>query len=135
MVPMGDEAFHTVLYDPPHTIDTRNTLFGTLEEISGLGPHLGAFKYGCYRSIKQLRKSVAEGAAECARVLKVDGVLIFKWSNSEKPYSWATDTVEKVAPMLEKTRLKIERSGARTKNQTFYVWYRKRSSTVERGPG
>jgi DNA-binding transcriptional regulator YiaG len=96
---------------------------------------MAAFKYGCYRTIKQLRQSVALGAAECARVLQADGKMIFKWSNSEKPYSWATDTVEKAAPTLFKDRLKVVRSGAHSKNQTMYVWYLKRDVPLERGPG
>src|SRR5258708_31856283 len=51
----SDKSFSTVLWDPPHTIDSRNTLFGTLPPTKGLGPHLGAFKYGAYKNMKALR--------------------------------------------------------------------------------
>jgi len=126
-LPYRDEAFEKVLFDPPHTVDSRNTLLGTIGAAGGLGPHMGAFKYGCYRSLADLRKGVFDGAAEAARVLKPGGVLIFKWSNSEKPYSWATDTVEKAAKgLLEKFRIHTIRSGAHTANFSFYAWYRKR---------
>ncbi len=125
-LPFRDATFNTVLFDPPHTIDTRNTLFGTLNPHSGLGPHIAAFKYGCYRTVDQLRKAVYRGASEACRVLTVDGTMIFKWSNSEKPFSWATDTVEKAAPRLFKYKLHIRKSGSHTQNQTWYVWYRKK---------
>jgi hypothetical protein len=91
--------------------------------MSGMGPHIGAFKYGCYRSLKDLRLGVYHGAQEAYRVLEPDGTLIFKWSNSEKPYSWATDTVEK-AGTFEKYRVDAKKSGANTGNFSFYVWYR-----------
>lgn len=123
-LPFKNDSFDTVLFDPPHTIDTRNTLLGTLEPNTGLGPHLGAFKYGCYRSVDQLRKGVYKGATEAYRVLKPGGVMIFKWSNSEKPYSWATDTVERVKGW-QKDRVALKKSGAHTGNFSFYVWYRK----------
>lgn len=124
-LPFRSDSLVTLLFDPPHTIDSRNTLLGTMGEKGGFGPHIGAFKYGCYRSLKELRSSLYEGAQEAYRVLKPGGTLIFKWSNSEKPYSWATDTVEK-AGSFDKYRVDARKSGANTGNFSFYVWYRKK---------
>jgi len=125
MLPFRDGAFEKVLFDPPHTLDSRNTLLGTMDAVGGYGPHVGAFKFGCYRTISQMRKSIWEGSKEAWRVLEKDGTLIFKWSDSEKPWSWGHDTVRQAASWkLE--RLKINGSGANTGNSTFYGWYRKR---------
>src|SRR5712692_9088777 len=68
-LPFPDATFAKVLYDPPHTVDSRNTLLGTFGYYPGGEPHLAAFKYGCYRNITQLRNAVARGAAEAYRVL------------------------------------------------------------------
>lgn len=124
-LPFRDSIFWKLLFDPPHTVDKRNTLLGTLEPNDGLGPHLGSFKYGAYHNIDQLRKGVYRGALEAYRVLKPGGTLIFKWSDSEKAYSWATDTVEKAAPKFEKFRVRLKKSGANTGNYSFYAYYRK----------
>lgn len=124
-LPFKDEAFQMVLFDPPHTIDSRNTLLGTFPEYQGGDPHLATFKYGCYRTIDQLRKAVYQGAREAARVLKPDGVLVFKWSDSEKPFSWAHDTVRKAARTLEPVRINLASSRAHSGNLTTYIWYKK----------
>jgi ubiquinone/menaquinone biosynthesis C-methylase UbiE len=125
-LPFRDNYFETVLFDPSHTIDKRNTLLGTMADTSGLGPHIGAFKYGCYHNMNQLRKGLWKGAVEAYRVLAPGGSMIFKWSNSEKPYSWATDTVEKAVRNFDKIRVNVRKSGASTGNYTFYAWYRKK---------
>jgi hypothetical protein len=134
-LPFKDACFKKVFFDPPHTVDSRNTLLGTFPYYPGGEPHLAAFKYGCYRNIKQLRQAVFNGAAEAYRVLEPDGTMIFKWSDSEKPFSWAHDTVRKAAPKFEQFNIKLQNSRAHSGNLTVYIWYRKRDKTVEYGPG
>ncbi|HYY91775.1 MAG TPA: hypothetical protein VE955_07285 [Candidatus Dormibacteraeota bacterium] len=122
-LPLKPECFETVLFDPPHTIDTRNTLLGTMIPNGGLGPHLASYKYGCYRSIDQLSTALIEGSREAYRILKPRGTMIFKWSESEKPFSWAHDRVRK--PGFDNYNLKLANSRAHTGNRVMYTWYRK----------
>lgn len=125
-LPFKTEAFETVLFDPPHCIDSRNTLFGTFPQMGGLGPHLATFKYGAYHSMKELRESVRDGIREAYRILIPRGMMIFKWSNSEKPYSWADDTVKQASEgLFQKEAIRMIRSNAHTVNASFYIWYRK----------
>jgi len=123
-LPFKDASFEMVLFDPPHTVDSRNTLLGTLNPQAGSGPHLAAFKYGCYRNMTDLRKGVSQGALEAWRVLRSDGVMIFKWSNSEKPFSWAHDTITKVT-RFQVFNIQIKSSKANPKNLTTLHHYRK----------
>lgn len=60
-----DETFNLVLFDPPHLIHVG--------EKSWL-----ALKYGTLG--KDWREDLRKGFSECFRVLKTDGILIFKWS-------------------------------------------------------
>lgn len=71
-LPFEDNTFSLVVFDPPH-IDGLN-------ETSWL-----AKKYGALTG--DWRKILREGYAECMRVLKPDGVLIFKWSETQIPAS------------------------------------------------
>lgn len=65
-LPFDDESFRVVVFDPPHLVNT--------------GPKSWqAAKYG--RLGKDTwRDDLAAGFAECFRVLKPEGVLIFKWA-------------------------------------------------------
>lgn len=67
-IPFGDNEFHLVVYDPPHLKNVGHT--------SWLGK-----KYG--RLPKDFKPMLAQGFAECFRVLKPNGVLIFKWNESQ----------------------------------------------------
>lgn len=67
-LPFTDNQFCLVVFDPPHLI------------------HLGgaswtARKYGVLPDNWQ--KLIAEGFRECFRVLKPNGILIFKWSETQ----------------------------------------------------
>lgn len=69
-LPFEDESFFHVVFDPPHTLNMSHTTrtvkkYGTLNE-----------------NWKSLLKS---GFAECFRVLKPGGTLIFKWSEIHVP--------------------------------------------------
>ena len=65
-LPFPDETFHLVVFDPPHLVRA--------------GPRSWqAAKYGRLDRLTW-RDDITRGFAECFRVLKPNGVLIFKWS-------------------------------------------------------
>lgn len=67
-------AFHLVVFDPPH-LSRRKGKEGWMQK-----------KYGSLDP-ETWRDDIAKGLAECFRVLKKNGVLVFKWSESEVPLS------------------------------------------------
>lgn len=68
-IPFDDETFEMVVYDPPHIIrDTPSKSFMRT-------------KYGELRS-DNWRDTISKGFAECWRVLKPGGTLVFKWSSA-----------------------------------------------------
>lgn len=71
-LPFPDNQFSLVVFDPPHLV--RNGSKGWL-----------AKKYGKLQG--DWRKELRKGFSECFRVLKPDGVLIFKWNEHEIPVS------------------------------------------------
>ncbi len=71
-LPFDDEQYNLVVFDPPHLIHAG--------EKSWL-----AIKYG--KLDNDWKTTIAEGFAECFRVLKEHGVLIFKWSETDIPVS------------------------------------------------
>ena len=85
-LPFDNNTFGMVVYDPPHL--TRNTgqskyktMYGTLrggvEEPTGYQQ----IKYGALYS--DWREMLSKGFAECFRVLKPNGFLIFKWNETD----------------------------------------------------
>lgn len=67
-MPFDDESFHAVVFDPPHLV------------------HVGdqswlALKYG--KLNQNYKEDLAKGFAECFRVLKPFGMLIFKWNETQ----------------------------------------------------
>lgn len=71
-LPFPDKSFALVVFDPPH-----------LEKV-GVSSWL-CRKYGKLND--DWRQSIAAGFAECFRVLKDEGVLIFKWNETDIPLS------------------------------------------------
>ena len=69
-MPFPEASFYLVVFDPPH----MNSL--------GANSWL-AKKYG--RLIGEWRDDIKEGFAECLRVLKPNGTLIFKWNTTDIP--------------------------------------------------
>jgi methyltransferase, putative len=67
-LPFDDETFRLVVFDPPHLIYAG--------EKSWLRK-----KYGSLNA--QWRESLKKGFVECFRVLKPEGILIFKWNESQ----------------------------------------------------
>jgi len=65
-MPYQDNSFYMVIFDPPHLINVGDN--------SWL-----AAKYGKLNK-QNWQEDIARGFAECFRVLKPNGTLIFKWS-------------------------------------------------------
>ena len=65
-----DRSFKMVVFDPPHLFVGENSYMGRI---------YGRLERGTWED--DLRK----GFSECFRVLKPDGVLIFKWNESDVP--------------------------------------------------
>lgn len=71
-LPFADASFALVVFDPPHF--ERNGATGWV-----------GLKYGTLKG--DWREMLRAGFAECFRVLRPDGVLIFKWCADEIPTS------------------------------------------------
>ena len=67
-MPFRDEYFHLVVFDPPHLIRCGNKSW--LKK-----------KYGILNS--SWKDDIRRGFNECFRVLKKNGVLIFKWNEQQ----------------------------------------------------
>jgi SAM-dependent methyltransferase len=67
-LPFADESFSLVVFDPPHV--QRNEALGAVTR-----------RYGVLNG--DWRQMLREGFAECLRVLKPNGVLVFKWGESQ----------------------------------------------------
>jgi len=67
-IPFPDESFSLVVFDPPHLLKVG--------ESSWL-----AKKYG--KLTDEWQEDLRKGFSECMRVLKYNGVLIFKWNEEQ----------------------------------------------------
>lgn len=107
---LPDESFSLVVFDPPHII--RNSEAGYISR-----------KYGVL-SKETWRDDIKQGFAECWRVLKPDGVLIFKWSESNIKVS----EVLKLAPAQPLF-------GHKTTQHTNTIWltFMKLTEAAEKG--
>lgn len=76
--PSGE--FDVVIFDPPHLINTGDNSWLKL-------------KYGRLDK-KEYKQWLQKGFAECFRVLKQDGVLIFKWNEEQVPFSVTIEQAE-----------------------------------------
>jgi len=97
-MPFPDDSFYHVVFDPPHFYKGA----GATGRI--------AFDYGLLTST--WRDDIEQGFAECFRVLKPNGTLIFKWCESEIP-------LREVLALTDKKPLYGHRSGK--KAQTHWV--------------
>ncbi|MGC2853915.1 class I SAM-dependent methyltransferase [Novispirillum sp. DQ9] len=69
-LPFGDNTFRLIAFDPPHLVHA--------------GPRSWlAAKYG--RLSEDWRDDLRAGFAECFRVLASEGVMIFKWNETQVP--------------------------------------------------
>jgi len=65
-IPYPDETFQCVVFDPPHMLG--------LSEKSWMRKKYGVLQHDTWQD------DIRQGFAECFRVLKTDGTLIFKWN-------------------------------------------------------
>lgn len=70
---LPDDRFYLVVFDPPHLIENGKS--GWMKK-----------KYGAL-SRTTWKHDLRTGFAECFRVLKPNGVLIFKWNETHMPIS------------------------------------------------
>lgn len=68
-IPFPDESFYLVVFDPPHLVRAG--------ENSWLAKKYGKLKLDTWED------DIRQGFNECMRVLKVNGVLIFKWNEEQ----------------------------------------------------
>lgn len=99
-LPFADETFRVVVFDPPHLV--------RVGENAWMGK-----KYGRL-DVDTWQEDLRAGFAECFRVLAANGVLIFKWNETQIP-------VSKVLALTPHRPLVGHRSGktARTHWVTF----------------
>ncbi len=69
-LPFPDNSFNLAVFDPPHLLKAKETAWLVK-------------KYG--KLDKNWPRMLRDGFNECMRVLKPDGVLIFKWSEYDIP--------------------------------------------------
>ena len=67
-IPFDNETFHLVIFDPPHLLKAGDTSFLKL-------------KYG--KLDETWKEDIKQGLAECWRVLKQNGTMIFKWNEEQ----------------------------------------------------
>ena len=85
-MPYPDENFAMVVFDPPHLL--RNISKSTFADIYGsLDPKATPtgyqhIKYGALQN-SNWRDMIRDGFAECFRVLRKGGFLIFKWNETD----------------------------------------------------
>jgi SAM-dependent methyltransferase len=96
-LPFEDNSFWHIVFDPPHLI--------TLGADSWM-----AKKYG--RLDENWEKVIHDGFAECMRVLKPNGTLIFKWNETDIP-------VSKVIKAIDYKPLYGHKSGKQQKTHWF----------------
>jgi SAM-dependent methyltransferase len=108
-LPFDDETFHLVVFDPPHLI--QNGRNGWL-----------AKKYGKLGA--DWREDIRAGFAECFRVLRPNGTLIFKWNEHEV-------RVGQILALTDQAPLFGNRSGSRSKSH-WIVFMKPAAKTAER---
>ncbi|UZS74303.1 class I SAM-dependent methyltransferase [Pseudomonas syringae] len=101
-LPFEDGVFKLVVFDPPHL--TR----------AGVDSWMRA-KYGVLTS--DWRDDISKGFAECFRVLDTDGVLIFKWAETQV-------LVSELLALTDQKPLFGHKSGKREK--THWITFMKR---------
>lgn len=70
-LPFEDNTFSLVVFDPPHRYGLKDSWI--------------LKKYGTYDNKEEMFDNIVRGFSECMRVLKPDGVLVFKWSEVQFP--------------------------------------------------
>ncbi len=109
-LPMKADTYYLVVFDPPHLINVGDN--------SWLAKKYGKLQKDKWQDI------IKKGFDECMRVLKPNGVLIFKWNETDV----ATSTIIKVVGKLP---LFGHKSGKREK--THWLCFMKLDHPTEKG--
>lgn len=72
-LPFSDESYHLVIFDPPHLVRVGQNAW--------MGKKYGRLDRDTWQD------DLRAGFAECFRVLRGHGVLIFKWNETQIPVS------------------------------------------------
>ncbi|WP_304178777.1 SAM-dependent methyltransferase [Leptotrichia trevisanii] len=79
-IPYPDNKFNLVVFDPPHLIRAGENSWT-------------AKKYGKL-DLETWKNDIEQGFNECMRVLKVNGVLVFKWSEEQIKLKSILDVID-----------------------------------------
>lgn len=108
-MPFDDDTFSLVVFDPPHLIYAGENSWMRQ-------------KYGCLDK-ESWKDDLRKGFSECFRVLKPDGVLVFKWNET----NIKTSEIIKLSPIPP---LFGHRSGIRSNTQ-WLVFMKSGGNTYE----
>lgn len=107
-LPMKDNTYYLVVFDPPHLMKVGNN--------SWLAQKYGRLPKDGWKDILQ------KGFSECMRVLKPNGVLVFKWNETDL-------CVSEIIRAIGYTPLFGHKSGKREK--THWLCFMKESEASE----
>lgn len=79
-LPFEDQSFRLVVFDPPHLLYSHKKEATTPHKAPTGYQHI---KYGSLEG--NWKETLRKGFSECFRVLEHDGVLIFKWNETDIP--------------------------------------------------
>lgn len=103
-LPFADNSFKLVVFDPPHL------LHNTDSEITGWQQ----IKYGALQ--RDWKSELKKGFAECFRVLEPNGILIFKWNETNI-------TVSEILKLTDQKPVMGNKSGKRS--NTHWICFMK----------
>lgn len=111
-MPFEDNSYYLVVFDPPHLINVGDS--------SWL-----AKKYGKLRN-NEWQHVIKDGFNECMRVLRPNGVLVFKWNETDIP-------VSKIVEVIGQQPLFGHKSGKL--NKTHWLCFMKGDNNVNQSMG
>jgi len=111
-LPIKDNCFKYVVYDPPHMIRDIGTFYKT---------HFGN-RFWAFESKNEMLKNFANVNREAYRVAEN---MIFKWSEIKKR-GLTLDEVLKLLDLWEIVKIDKKKNLGYTKNPVYYVWLRRK---------